>query len=203
MNTEPLPAVPTRARQALLDYLRLGSGRSLTALHQSYLTQPGAPTRSLNTLRKWSSEFDWSTQAAASDALENQRLQSEQDARREAILQSGLALEHERVEHLTAWFGKLDALTDSEEALWIKQIKTIRLADGHFERVEIRRFNDDLFRLLLLIMDAIALETGTRPRLPRLSQHQQPAHTLQDISLEKLTPQERADLMSLMAKTVS
>jgi hypothetical protein len=189
------PKASPRASRALLDYLNLGPGRSLPALVQRYKNQESPPTRALNTLRMWSSKDDWAARAASFDALEAQRISEEYRAHREALLQTGLALQHERIERLTTWFQKLDALTQSDEAIWIRQVKTLRLENGQFERVELRRFNDDLFRLLLGILQAIASEIGPSPSLP-----EKPQLELHDVHFDHLLPEEQTELNRLMAK---
>jgi hypothetical protein len=204
------PATSSRASQALLDYLHLGPARTIPALLQHYQTIPSAPTHSYATLRKWSFLHDWPARAIAFDAIENQSQQDEFRARREALLQQGLALEHERIERLTAWLRKLDALVVDDEALWIKNVKVLHLENNRVERVEMRRFNAALIRQLRGLLEDIAAETGGRPARNLLSRAgraqggpEKSTYELGDFSLDVLTPEERAEFIRLQNKIFS
>lgn len=196
-----------RAHAALLDYLRLGPGRTLQALLGTYRLQTSPPTSFHGTLRKWSSDYAWPARAARYDRLENERLQAEISARREALLQSGMALEHERIDQLTDLYEKLRAVAAEPEAFWVKRVQLLRYPDDTWERVELRYFNEGLVRQLRGLLDDIASETGGRPlRLPARSapeEAQEPAYRLEDYSLEVFTPEERAEFIRLQEKFFS
>jgi hypothetical protein len=192
-----------RAHQALLDFISLGPGRTIPALLQSYLQLRSAPTRSLGTLRNWSDQYAWTARAAACDALAGLRRQAELRARREAILQRGLALEHERIERLAGLYEKLSALAVDEEAFWVRDVRFQRLPDGSTERVELRRFNGALVRSLRGLLDDIAGETGGRTLRAPLLPDDKPALDPGDYSLDVLTPSERAEFFRLQNKIFS
>jgi hypothetical protein len=82
------------------DFLRLGPGRKLTALAQQYVavqSDARIPTRSVHTLNRWSSKYGWADRAESYDAqLEAEKNAAEQ-ARRQQILNTGFALDYERV----------------------------------------------------------------------------------------------------------
>lgn len=199
ISSEGYPETPA-AHQALLDYLRLGSGRNFPTLLRRYQNQETAPTHSHGSLRRWSLRYAWPARASAYDELEDERQQSEVRAHREAILQRGLALEFERIEHLTALFDKLNALAANEEAFWIRNVRLLSMPDGSVERVEMRRFNGALIRNLRGLLEDIASETGGRaPRAP-LAETEEPALKPEDYSLDVLTPEEKNEFFRLQNK---
>jgi len=91
------------------DFVRMGPGRSLPKLLAEYTKphQDAPPTRSINTLKKWSTDFGWQERATAYDeAIEAEknvqaRLVQQQIAeRRKSIMQTDEALDFERVAKL-------------------------------------------------------------------------------------------------------
>jgi len=197
-------AEPNRAHSAFLDYLHLGPGRTLPALLQQYQGLAAAPTHSHGTLRNWSQKFEWTPRSARYDTADERRANAEYRARRAAIMQRGLTRDHERVENLTTLYEKLAALSRDEDALWLKDFKILRLPDGTFERVEIRRFNGDLIRQMRGLLDDIASETGGR----LLRTEPQPSEAGESdpfgkISFEVLTPDERKEFYRLYDKIES
>lgn len=203
----PSPAHPRetpRARRALLDYLQLGPGRTFQALLQSYHELENPPTLRLGTLYRWSYIYNWSARANRFDDLEAERVQAEYRARREAVMQNGLALDHQRVECLVSLYQRLDAIVKSDAAIWINDVKTLRLEDGSVERVELRRFNGNLIHHLRGLLDDIAAETGGRFSRSRfLGLLEKPSVTMDQVELENLTPSERAEFLRLQDKIFS
>jgi len=188
-----------RARLALLDYLRLGPGRTLPTLLNRYRQLgPAAPTHAHGTLRNWSSKYDWPGRASAYDEIEDRRIQAEYSARRDSILQRGIALDCERVERLTSLYQKLAALVESDDALWTRNVRILHLGNDQVERVELRRFNGAIFSSLRAILADIAAETGGR-----INRHQPPlepgfAHlNPSDYSFDCFTPQEKDEFLRL------
>ena len=153
---------PRRANQALLDYLHLGPGRTIPALLHRYQMNPFPPTRSMLSLRQWSSRYQWPQRVAAFDEIENREVQAKYHFERNAILRSGVALEHERVEYLGALYKRLSSFIQSEDVFWTKHVKAVNLGQGQVERYEWRRFNGDLVRYLRGLLRDIAHETGGR-----------------------------------------
>lgn len=90
----------TRSVQACNDYLRMGPGRSLGSLRLKYaeMFQTVPPTTALSTLKVWSLRYHWQDRAAEFD----KRLEDEKNARAKQIMESGLALDYERVVELKA-----------------------------------------------------------------------------------------------------
>ena len=187
-----------RAYQAFLQYIQLGPSRTLPDL----LNQgPNVPTRSIQTLRSWSSEFAWTQRAAAYDDRLSRQATADYTTRRENALHTGLALEHERIEHLVAIYNRLLALAEDPEAVWVRDVKTVRVDQNQFERVELRRFNGELFRQLRAILDDIAAETGGR--INRQPVPPDPLIDTQGCTLDVLTPEERLQFLRLQEKILT
>ncbi len=87
-----------RAVQACNDYLRMGPSRSLPKLHGKYTKshKKTQPTESLDTLKGWSTDFDWQLRASAYDA----ELETTKNEKRKQVIEQGLALDYERVTKL-------------------------------------------------------------------------------------------------------
>ena len=77
------------------DWLRLGPGRTLPLLLAKYTKtrQNAPPTTSLDTLKDWSRNFGWKARATIYDA----GIEDAKTARRDKYLNSGFALDYERV----------------------------------------------------------------------------------------------------------
>lgn len=158
-----------KAMQACNDYLRLGPGRSLAKLHHLYTedTPEKPPTRSINTLKRWSTDFDWPTRATAYDIRIEQLKTAEAERRQLEAMQTGLALDYERVlklKHLAStlaaeiWADNGEFIQD---AVWVPDVKQI--GGGEFaERVDIVRFNRPILEEFRAILDDLAKETGGR-----------------------------------------
>jgi hypothetical protein len=154
-----------RAVQAANDWLRLGSGRTLTGLLDKYrdLPQNAAPTTSIDTLQNWSKRFDWSSRAAEYDA----GWEARKTAEREAVINYGLALEYERIRKLyrLAAFLEAQLYEQGEDGVfhnvWMPDVKSI--GSGEFaERVDIERFNAPLIEQYRKVLEDIAKEVGGR-----------------------------------------
>jgi len=160
-----------KAATALNDWLRLGSGRSLTRLLEKYTDlHYNAPTLSLDTLKNWSKRFRWQERASEFDASWEAR----KNAEREAILGYGLAHTYERVRKLYRLAdllesqiyerGELGALHN----LWLPDVKAI--GSGEFaERVDIERFNSPLLEQYRKVLEDIAKEVGGRVQKQEVS----------------------------------
>ena len=153
----------------------------------------------------WSSHFGWPGRASRFDDDEQERVDNEFRARRDAIIQNGLALDHERVVQLVAMYQKLSELALTEDALWVKDVKCVRLADGQVERVEVRRFNGELLRIQRGLFNDLASETGGRINRPSLPG--QAGNSYQDlyknITLDVFTRDEREEFLRLQDKLFS
>jgi len=155
----------SRAVQACNDYLRMGAGRSIAGLCRQYQESPEntTPTEKVNTIHKWSQKYDWAARAETHDA----EIERQKNERAAEIMQSGLALEHERVDVLKRLAGFLDGqLYERGEDgvyhnVWLPDVKQI--GSGEFaERVDIERFNAAIIDQYRSTLDDLAKETGGR-----------------------------------------
>jgi hypothetical protein len=142
----------------------MGPGRSLADLIRTYRETPqNAATKSHNTLQGWSKRYGWAERAEEYDA----RIEEEKNAYAQEILETGLALTHERVKTLKE-LGELllDQLHEKGEEgvlhnLWLPDVKQI--GGGEYaERVDIERYNSPLISDICRILDDLAKETGGR-----------------------------------------
>jgi len=161
-----------KAVQGCNDYLRMGPGRSLAALHRCYLEIPenAQPTRSYDTIRTWSERYEWAERAEAYDM----QLEQQKNQRRDEIMASGLALAHERVEKLKwlAAFLEEQIQEQGEDGVyhnvWLPDVKQIGSGE-YAERVDIERFNAALISEYRAALDDLAKETGGRIHKQELS----------------------------------
>lgn len=141
-------------------YLRMGPGRSLHKLHQSFTESSPEiepPTTSFRWLKEWSRRYDWQERAETYDA----RKEEEKQRRAEEIMNSGLALVHERVEELKELAELLGKEISEEDKRWVPDVKQI--GGGEYaERVDIVRFNAALIGEFRGTLDDLAKETGGR-----------------------------------------
>lgn len=157
----------SKAIQACNDYLRLGPGRSLSNLIGQYIDinereeTLTVPTLSQGTLGNWSTKYGWQQRAEQYDA----RIEEKKTQRAEEIMNTGLALVHNRTEKLKNLFDLLedqlfekDPVTGVLHNLWLKDYKSL----GQGDSVEIERFNAPLIRELRATLDDIAAEVGER-----------------------------------------
>jgi hypothetical protein len=170
-----------KAILACNDYLRLGPGRSLSNLLAFYANtdQIRPTTWSKSTLKEWSQRFCWQERAATYDAkMERRRKEQEAEAsrqydeRRRQIMETGLALMHERVYKLDQMAEfLLKELYDTNDdgrvigfqrdKIWLPDVKQIGSGESA-ERVNIVRFNAPLFETIRGLLDDLAKETGGR-----------------------------------------
>jgi hypothetical protein len=183
---------PGESRKAILacnDFLRLESGRSLPMLAQRYAAfndiQP--PTRSLPTLKNWSATYGWQERAAAYDIAQDEKRTAETEARRRQALDTGLALDYERVLALKELAGllleeiqvesdvsetyveeddegnpKLKTVTTTRRSnVWLGDVKQIGSGESA-QKVNIVRFNNAIFEQFRGLLDDLAKETGGR-----------------------------------------
>lgn len=145
----------SKAIQACNDWLRMGPGRSLPDLYEKYTesNQNSPPTQSLGTLKKWSSDYDWAERAQLYDA----EIERQKNERRKQILETGLALDYERVFELKDLFDKLKKELDYNGLYYTdKKISST----GKVITVDV--FNKALIGEIRGILNDIAKETGGR-----------------------------------------
>lgn len=172
----------SRAVQGCNGYLRLGPGRSLYTLWERYseYDQMLPPTANFNTLKNWSAKYGWVARAELYDA----EMEQAKNERRKEIMESGLALDYERVDSLKELaaflIGEIEKTVvvkmgddESEDRgegtaesgerfrVWLPDVKQIGSGE-HAERVDIERYNSAIFSDLRGVLDDLAKETGGR-----------------------------------------
>lgn len=153
-----------RAVQACNDFLRMGPGRSVTALMGKYQETPeNSTTQSLYTLQKWATEYKWFDRAAEYD----KSVEDAKNLRAKEIMHSGLSLDYERVEELKQLANQLKQQL-IERGFWLSDVKQI--GSGQFaERIDIERFNQALIEEIRGVLDDLARETGGRANKHQIS----------------------------------
>lgn len=166
-----------KAIQACNDWLRLGSGRTLSRLLKKYHETPQitAPTSSLNTVQGWSKTYDWSGRATEYDAAWEER----KNAERQRVMNDGLALDYRRVKKLfklAAFLEQQMYEQDDDDVyhnIWMPDVKSI--GSGEFaERVDIERFNAAIVEQFRKTLEDIAKEVGGRVAKTDLTSGGQP-----------------------------
>ena len=151
-----------RANAAFRDYARMGAVRSLRDLVAQYKLNPEtAPSTSWTTVTAWSAKFAWVERAKIFEIIQQARDQEAYDTRRREIMESGLALTHERLAKLNQLFGKLEGYLSDENKVWLPDVKLIG-GGKKSERVDIVRFNTALIEHFRGTLDDIAREMGQR-----------------------------------------
>lgn len=151
------------ARTAWADYLAMGDGRSLEKLAEHYRTRAeGAPpTRQLTQLKRWSAAFGWQARLQAIADRAAAEAEAAVRRRRREVLESGLALDFERVDVLKRVAQRLLDEIETGGRLWLQDVKAIGSGE-HAERVDIERFNAAEVEQLRGLLDDIAKEMGER-----------------------------------------
>jgi hypothetical protein len=190
------------SRQALVacnDYLRMGPGRSLASLHARYRTemdQTAPPTKSLRTLKEWSTRFAWQERAEQYDQTIEADKSARVEKRRRKAMEAGLALDHERIIALKKLAKRLRGYLSDEEKVWLRDYK----GTGEFMH-EIERFNAPLVEQYRATLDDLAKEKGERKQRTEISGPDgKPIETTSRANYANLTTQELRELASLLAK---
>lgn len=152
------------------DWLRMGVGRSLPALletyTENYYIKP--PTTVYQTLKTWSMNYGWAVRATEFDATWEAR----KNAEREAVLGYGLAHDYERVRKLYRLAAFLESqiyeLSAADDEgfrtylnVWMRDIK-FGGSGENTKQVDVERFNAPIFEQYRKVLDDIAKETGGR-----------------------------------------
>jgi hypothetical protein len=202
-----------RSNQAFRHYAMLGASRSIEKLFdafpQLFPSDSGviAPTKSIHTLRDWSGDFHWVERANRFDEIQNEKDRATYEARRKEIMESGLALTHERVEELKGIYTRLKGYLADQKNIWLPDVKSVRVGSalestpegkmrevGEYERVEFVRFNSPLFEKMFEALEALAAETGGRAKRNELTGKDGGAIQFTDISSDDLAKARQAAL---------
>lgn len=194
---EPKANETTRAIQACNDYLRMGPGRSLEKLRQSYVetTSEKPPTRTLRTLQNWSSAYGWVERAGLYDAQQ----EAIKTAEVERLRTEGLASDHERIRELNDIFQALKKVFNEGTGLWYKDTKLS--AKGNSVQVDV--FNKPLLDSMRGVLDDIAKEVGGRKvEVKHGGLVETKSEHVVKHDLSKLSRDELRQLRDIVAKTV-
>lgn len=186
---------------AFVDYCYMGIGRSLAALYRRYVADDYPPTKSFPTLANWSKNFGWVRRAEAFDREQAASAQAAYEARRQDILETGLAQKHERLEKLYKMFDRLYEDFQAEENLWMHEDKGIGTGEN-FTVIDTVRFNAALVSEIRNTLADIAAEVGGRPRKTELTgKNGGPIRsTTVERDLKKLNAQDLEKLEELLEK---
>jgi len=161
---ERLPDEPNRWYARFDQFRLMGSGRSLLALYRSEREKAGKGGIVRRVPGSWdqaAERFRWRERAETWDEAERQRMQSEQAAYRRAIMESGFALDFERVKALKELAQRLIVELLFGGRLWLTDKK--QLGGGELATVvDIERFNAAEVEQLRGVFDDIAKEKGER-----------------------------------------
>ncbi len=126
-----MPTETERAKAAFADYLAMGPGRSLEKLAEQYqnVTEP-CPTRRLNTLKGWSTNFAWQDRIAAHGEKFREQQQDAADKARLENLTLVRAGKGEFAKALKSGKLKADSVSDLERLIKLEmQLLGAPLAD--------------------------------------------------------------------------
>ena len=150
------------AKMALDDFLGLGPGRSLETLWDRYREAPRAPTRSLQTLRRWADRFNGQERAGCHDEVLHARAEREQHQ----AMHTGLVLPGARVECLKRLCADLIEYLRQAWPVWYQDLRAARADDPESsptaEHSRAPRFNPSVIAQLRGLLDDLARETGGR-----------------------------------------
>lgn len=150
-----------KAKQAFEDYFQFGPGRSLEKLLGQYRARsaPGArPTLRLQTLKAWSSAFNWQQRIADREA---EIARAALEKIRETATETGYAIYQQRIADLDRVAELLLEEIFTEDKRWLPDVKQIG-SGKHAERVDIVRFNAALIEQYRGALGDIAAEMGER-----------------------------------------
>jgi hypothetical protein len=147
------------AHTALLDYLQLGSDRSLAELLARYQAAgEGVPTRRAATLQMWAHRYNWTERADCYDQLNLECAQAGELERQKQIMFSGLALTSERVDNLKQLYAEMQKYFTQALPVWAADLRS-EPGDSSNRAI---RFNTSFISQMRGILDDIARETGGR-----------------------------------------
>lgn len=151
--------------ERFLIYLRLGPERSLHAAYVAFRRQRDeALTSRLSVPKAWRTAFDkfeWQPRAEAHDKAERDAATAAYEKRRKEIVESGYALDFERIASLKDVAVLLLGEIQDYAKRWLKDVKSIGSGDKQ-ERVDLERFNAPLVEQFRGLLDDIAKEKNER-----------------------------------------
>lgn len=172
------PETP-RARQAWADYLALGPGRTVDMLHRLYVVRvnnqgkSSVPSVARRTLWSWYTRFGWRQRVSDIAEREVRESQEREALYRREIMETGYAQVHERVRVLkelaVVLSNELLATVESDNRLWVDDVRIVSQGRGVQTTVPMKRFNDTEVEQLRGLLDDIAREKGERKQVGEIS----------------------------------
>jgi hypothetical protein len=114
--------------------------------------------------RKW----NWEARATAYDEEQAKELEQQIAAERTKVMTSGLSLMHKRLQLLNHLTLQLVSMTKDEDKVWIPDVKAIGTGPNA-KQVNLRNFNDALYREIREYLTDISEEMGERVKKSELS----------------------------------
>lgn len=149
-----------KALAAFNDYYAMGSNRSLKGLLAKYKRRrKNYPTKSLNTLWGWSTNHNWDKRCKAREVEMWETLTDALQDERKVILNSGLAVDTERVKALNDLAQEL--IAQAPENMYLREPRIIGKGEDA-EVVWVLKFNEGQYRQIGNMVGDIAKETGGR-----------------------------------------
>lgn len=185
------------AVQACNDWLRMGSGRSISKLLQHYQEQSKfikgftPPSLSVDTLYTWSTHYGWAERKQIYDA--DIEMRKNRDLRQ--VMELDLANPHGRIGELIqlAQFLKGQIYEQAADGtyhnIWVPDVKSVGSGDK-VEIIDIERFNAPLVKEFRETLNDIAAETGGRVRHAKITHEFTWVHqAIDDLREGRLTPE--------------
>lgn len=150
------------ARQAYHDFYALGPQRSIPKLFKTYQAQglDNAPSKYIDTLKRWSYKFGWYNRVAAQNA---EVAKAQFEAIKARAVEAGYAHWPTRVRDLVELAELLLDEIKTEDKRWLPDVKQIGSGED-IERIDIVRFNSPLIEQFRKTLDDISAELGERRR---------------------------------------
>lgn len=155
MSEQPTVWLPPRidadtdkSYAALVDYCRMGAGRSLHRLRDMYKSYTGQnpPTKHISTIKKWSAEHGWQARTTEYD--------------RRAQMADEVWLEHKRQEVRAAALEDAQSLEAEWRKKWVGAIDGGVISNDFMHgMIRMRRELDDLTRRVVALPDKVTENT--------------------------------------------
>jgi hypothetical protein len=182
------PAEGPKAYKAFLLYRNLGARRSLDAAYQLSLPeQQKSNKRATGRWTEWSRQFQWLTRAQAWDTwrqAEHERIEQELEKEEiQRVMSLRYAKSYYRVEDLNTVAENLLKEIKETDKVWLPDVKSI--GGGEFaERVDLIRFNAQLFQQYRGTLEDIAAELGGRVKKQEVTGKDGGPIQTQDVTLD-------------------
>lgn len=185
------------AVMACNDWLRMGSGRSISKLLQHYQEQSNfikgftPPSLSADTLYTWSSEFGWAERKQIYDA----DIEMRKNRELRQAMELDLSNPSGRIMKLIKLASLLEGQIYEQDAdgtfhnIWVPDVKSVG-SGKNVEIIDIERFNAPLIDQYRGVLNDIAAETGGRVRHAKITHEFTWVHeAIDDLREGRATPE--------------